>query len=170
MGEISAEAVAAFAAAFVATLALIVSTVSAVYLAKQTRTVAEQTRAVAGQTEISNATAAVAANNAVLSALREVHLLMLERPGSRRYFYGNKPLPEQREQRDEILTIAELLADVMTSGIHTHNQIPNSNSAEPWDHYCRATLRSSPALRDLVGDHPTWWPHLSPLLPQAPSA
>ncbi|WP_433527282.1 hypothetical protein ACQPZ2_22025 [Nocardia pseudovaccinii] len=165
MGEISAEAVAAFVAA----LALVATTVSVIYLAKQTSAVAEQTRVGAEQTKISNAMAAVSANNTVLSAVREVHLLMLERPGSRRYFYGDEPLPEQQDERDEILTIAELLADVMSSGIHTHKQIPDSNSAEPWDHYCCSTLRSSPALRDLVRDHPTWWPYLPPLLPPAPA-
>uniref|UniRef100_UPI001C3F4B9D hypothetical protein n=1 Tax=Nocardia higoensis TaxID=228599 RepID=UPI001C3F4B9D len=161
MGDITAEAVAATIAAF----ALIATTVSIFYLAEQTRAVAAQSRAGAEQAKISNAMAAISANNTALSALREVHLLMLQRPGSRRYFYADEPLPESQSERDDILTIAELLADVLCNGIHTHRTVPDSSSAEPWDHYCRATLQSSPVLRDLVREHPTWWPDLPPLLP-----
>lgn len=161
MGEISAEAVAAGVAA----LALVVTTVSLIYLARQTRAVAGQTRAVAKQTEISNAVAAVSTNTTVLGALREVHLMILERPGARRYFYDGVPVDEQHPRRDEIITIAELLADVLSSGIHAHSQVPDSSSSEPWNHYCRYLLRNSPVLHDLVRAHPDWWTHLPELLP-----
>ena len=147
MGEFSAEALGSFVAA----LALGASAWSVFYLAKQTK---------AG-----NAMAAVSANDSVLGALREVHLLMLERPGSRGYFYEGKPLPEQADERDVIVTIAELLADVMTNGLILHAKIPDSESAEPWDVYCRHTLESSPVLRELLRAHPGWWPRLAQLLP-----
>lgn len=150
----SAEAIGTFVAA----LALGVSAWSIFYLAKQTKAGTEQTK-------INNAVAAVSANDMVLRSLRDVHLLMLERPGSRAYFYADKPLPEQPENRDEIITIAELLADVMTSGIHVHESVPDSTSAGPWTDYCCQTLENSPVLRDLVRTHPTWWPLLVPLLP-----
>lgn len=165
MAEITAEGVAACVAA----LALVATTVSIFYLAEQTRAVAAQGRVAAEQAKIGNAMAAISANETALSALREVHLLLLERPGSRRYFYEDEPLPEQQGERDEILIIAESLADVLCSGIHTHKIIPDSGSAEPWDHYCRDTLRTSPVLRDLVRAHPTYWPFLEPLLPPVPS-
>ncbi|MBR8641884.1 hypothetical protein KEF29_27545 [Streptomyces tuirus] len=173
MGGISAEA----AGAFVATLALGVSAWSVFYLARQTkaaaeqtRAAAEQTRAAAEQTMISNAVAAVSANDMVLRSLREVHVLMLERPGSRAYFYGDRPLPEESSRRDEILTIAELLADVLSSGIHVHSCVPGSASAEPWADYCRHVLGSSRVLRDLVRAHPGWWSNLTALLPSSSSS
>ncbi|WP_149552993.1 hypothetical protein [Streptomyces marokkonensis] len=145
----------------VAVIALAVSVWSVLYLARQTRAAAEQTG-------ISNAVASVTANDMALRALREVHLLMLERPGSRAYFYAGKPLPErpgERDERDEITTIAELLADVLSSGLVVHEKVPDSTSAEPWTEYSRHILAQSPVVRDLVRDHPGWWPPLVPLLP-----
>lgn len=168
---ISADGVSASAAA----LALLVSATSMFYLAKQTKAAAEQTRAAAEQTRaatdqvrISNAVAAVSANDIVLRSLREVHVLMLERPGTREYFYAGRPLPTTSGDREPVITIAELLADVMTSGLHVHEQVPGSLSAGAWTAYCRHTLRTSPVLRELVREHPTWWPHLPGLLPSDP--
>ncbi|MFG2512907.1 hypothetical protein [Streptomyces sp. NPDC048584] len=146
---------------FVAAIALAVSVWSVFHLARQTRAAAEQAK-------ISNAVAAVSANDMALRALREVHLLLLERPGSRAYFYAGKPLPEQpghQDERDAITTIAELLADVMSSGLVVHDKVPDSTSAQPWTDYCRHTLDSSPVMRDLVRAHPAWWPPLARLLP-----
>ncbi len=148
---------------FVAALALGVSAWSVLYLARQTKAAAEQTRT-------SNAVAAVSANDMVLRALREVHVLMLERPGSRAYFYGGKPLPEQPGQQDEIITIAEMLADVMSSGVHVHETVPDSTSAEPWADYCRHVLENSHVMSDLVRARPAWWPNLVALLPAEPSS
>ncbi|MGV9677235.1 hypothetical protein ACWDSJ_18315 [Nocardia sp. NPDC003482] len=163
MGGISAEAVAAFVAA----LALVVTTASVFYLARQTKAVAEQSRAGIEQARISNVMAAISANNTVLGALREVHMLMLRRPGTRRYFYENQPLPKRHDARDEIVTIAEALADVLCIGIHAHLRIPASESALPWNDYCRTVIGTSPVLRELVREHPTYWPYLPPLLPES---
>jgi hypothetical protein len=161
MGEFTAESVTAGVAA----LALLVTGASLIYLARQTHAVAGQTREVAEQTRIGNAMAALSANTTVLGSLREVHLLILDRPGARRYFYDGEPLPEQQEQRDALITIAELLADVLATGLLAHSEIPGSASAQPWDRYCRHLLQSSPVLRDRVRDQPSWWPPLSELLP-----
>ncbi|WP_432042658.1 hypothetical protein [Streptomyces cadmiisoli] len=150
MGGFSAEALGSFVAA----LALGASAWSVFYLAKQTKS--------------GNAMAEVSANDSVLGALREVHLLMLERPGSRRYFYEGKPLPAQADEADErdaIITIAELLADVMTNGLILHAKVPESESAEPWEAYCRHTLESSPVLCELLRARPEWWPRLTELIP-----
>ncbi|MDN0200079.1 hypothetical protein [Streptomyces sp. S.PNR 29] len=119
----------------------------------------------ARQTRISNAVAAVSANDMVLRSLREVHALMLQYPGSRGCFYDGKPLPEEADQREAIVTIAELLADVLSSGIHVHRKVPDSTSAAPWEAYCRYTLANSPVLEALVRTHPEWWFYLPPLLP-----
>lgn len=173
MDWLSAEAVGASAAA----LAFGVSAWSMFYLAKQTkaaveqtRAATEQTRAATEQTRISNAVAAVSANDMVLRSLREVHVLMLQHPGSRGCFYDGKPLPEEADERDAIVTIAELLADVLSSGMHVHSEIPDSTSAEPWEAYCRHMLESGPVLQDLVRTHLEWWTYLPDLLPANQSA
>lgn len=90
---------------------------------------ARQTKVAIGQAKVSNAVAAASANDTVLGSLREVHILMLEREGMREYFYGGEPLPEAGPQREAVITLAELLADVMTSGVHVHQLIPESGSA-----------------------------------------
>ncbi|MGW1136812.1 hypothetical protein [Streptomyces zhihengii] len=160
-GSVSAEAVGALVAA----LAFILNAWSVLYLAKQTKTAAQQTSAAVRQVEISNAVAAASANDTVLQSLREVHLLMLDREGMRDYFYGGRPLPDTGAKRDEVLTIAELLCDVMSSGVHTHERVPDSESAGPWADYCRHTVGSSPAVCGLLREHPMWWPHLLSVLP-----
>ncbi|MDR6980797.1 hypothetical protein J2X68_007539 [Streptomyces sp. 3330] len=151
--------------ALVAALALCVSAWSMLYLANQTKAAAQQTSVAIEQGRMSNSMAAVSANDSVLRSLREVHILLLERPGTREYFYGGKPLPDAGTERETVLTLAELLADVMTSGIHVHQRVPDSESAGPWADYCRHTVENSPVLRHLLRTHPTWWPPLLLLIP-----
>ncbi|MGX1372793.1 hypothetical protein RKD19_008152 [Streptomyces canus] len=152
----SAESVGAFVAA----LAVCLNAWSMLYLARQTKVAS-------GQAKVGNAVAAASANDTVLGALREVHVLMLEREGMREYFYGGEPLPETGPRREAVITLAELLADVLTSGVHVHQLIPESGSAGPWADYCRHTVENSPALRHLLRAHPTWWPPLLSVLPDS---
>jgi hypothetical protein len=157
----SAEAIGALVAA----LAFCVNSWSVLYLARQTKTAGQQTRVAVEQAKVSNVVAAVSANDMVLRSLREVHVLMLEREGMRDYFYGCKPLPDSGREREAVITLAELLADVMSSGVHVHERVPESGSAGPWTDYCRQTVENSPVLRHLLRAHPTWWPHLLSVLP-----
>ncbi|MFE5207976.1 hypothetical protein [Streptomyces sp. NPDC056600] len=143
----SAEAVSASVAA----LAFIINAWSMFYLARQTK--------------VSNAVAAASANDAVLRSLREVHVLMLERQVTRDYFYGGRQLPDTGEERETVLTLGELLNDVMSSGVRVHAQIPDSGSSGPWAEFCRHTVENSPVVRRLLQAHPTWWPSLMGVLP-----
>lgn len=121
----SAEAVGAL----VAGLALALNAWSMFYLARQTRTATRQTVVAVEQAKVSNAVAAAAANDTVLRSLREVHAMMLQHEGMRAYFYGDKPLPGDGPERERVLTLGELLADVLASGVHVHERIPDSESA-----------------------------------------
>ncbi|MCX4912054.1 hypothetical protein [Streptomyces sp. NBC_00687] len=151
----------------VATLAVCLNAWSMLYLAKQTKAAARQTQVAMEQAKVSNVVAAVSANDTVLGSLREVHVLMLEREGVREYFYGGKPLPGTGPEREAVLTLAELLADVMSSGVHVHARVPDSGSTGPWGDYCRHTVENSPVLRHLLRAHPTWWPPLMSILPDS---
>ncbi|MGW2424348.1 hypothetical protein ACWC0C_34790 [Streptomyces sp. NPDC001709] len=150
--------------ALVAALAVCLNTWSMLYLARQTKAAARQTQVAVKQAKVSNVVAAVSVNDTVLGSLREVHILTLGREGMREYFYGGKPLPGAGPEREAVITLAELLADVMSSGVHVHERVPESGSASPWGDYCRHTVENSPALRHLLRAHPTWWPHLLSVL------
>ncbi|OQQ13761.1 hypothetical protein B0675_26285 [Streptomyces sp. M41(2017)] len=147
----SAEAVGAFVAA----LAFGVNAWSTLYLARQTKSAAQQTHVAVEQARVSNVVAAASANDTVLRSLREVHILMLGRQGAREFFYGGRPLPQSGSERENLLTLAELLADVLSSGVHVHQRVPDSESAGPWADYCRHTVENSPVLRHLLREHPS---------------
>jgi hypothetical protein len=158
----------ALAAWFGVLVTLVVTSGSIFYLAKQTKAAVEQAKAAHQQVESGIRMAAVAANDTVLGALREIHLLMIERPALRPYFYGGESCPENDPLRAEVVTVGELLADIMNQGIVTHEANPQSGSAEPWEDYCRTTLASSPVLRELIAAHPKWWPGLPARCPTQP--
>ncbi|GAA5206417.1 hypothetical protein [Streptomyces thinghirensis] len=151
----------ALVALFGVLVTLVLTSGSIFYLAQQTKAAVEQAKTAHQQ-------AAVAANETVLGALREIHLLMIERPALRPYFYGGKSCPENDPLCAEVVTVGELLADVMNQGIVTHETNPQSTSAAPWDDYCRTTLASSPVLRELIAVHPKWWPDLVARCPTQP--
>ncbi|MET8169792.1 hypothetical protein ABZT34_37080 [Streptomyces sp. NPDC005329] len=158
----------ALVALFGVLVTLVLTSGSIFYLAKQTKAAVEQAKAAHQQVESGIRMAAVAANDTVLGALREIHLLMIERPALRPYFYGGKPCPENDPLCAEVVTVGELLADIMNQGIVTHEANPQSTSADPWDDYCRTTLASSPVLRELIATHPKWWPDLPARCPTQP--
>jgi hypothetical protein len=123
--------------------------------------VAWQTRAVARQTAISNAIAGVSALNTVLSSLREVYMVFIDHPELRPYFYGGREMPRSRRLRRQVSTIAEMLADVLESGLLQYRLVPASESFEIWENYCRYMLARSPALHALARKYPEWWPELN---------
>lgn len=131
---------------------------------------AGRTGAAAEQTGIGNAVAAVPANDTALRAVREVRLLRLERPGTRGHFSAGRPLPEDPEERDGAVTIAELPADVLGHGVPLRRNVPGSDSAAPWTACRRHLLAAGPVLRDLVRERPERWPELVTLLPADPSS
>lgn len=123
--------------------------------------VAWQTRAIARQTAISNAIAGVSALNTVLSSLREVYMVFIDHPELRPYFYGGQGMPRSRRLRRQVNTVAEMLADVLESGLLQYRLAPASESSEIWEDYCRHMLAQSPALCELARKYPEWWPELN---------
>jgi hypothetical protein len=121
-----------------------------------------QTRAAARQAEIANAIAGATVLYNSTGNLREVLRLFIDRPELRRYFYEGEPCPRRpRHQRERVVTIAEMLADALEDGLVAHRLVPASESEDDWIGYCRHMRASSPALEELVGLHPQWWPRLS---------
>ena len=119
-----------------------------------------QTRAVARQAEITNSISAAEALNDALSGLRDVYRIYIDRPNIKAYFYANKALPRGASRRVRVLTLAEMLADCLETGLITTFLLRSAQSSEDWRNYCRFLLDHSPALRCLLRRHPDWWPHL----------
>ena len=125
-----------------------------------------QTRAVARQTEISNAIARASAISNSSSSFRHVILLFVEYPELRPYFYDSKRLPARGHKRDRIISAAEILGDILEDGLVVNRLVPNIRFHDSWPAYCSYMLVTSPALIEIMHQHPTWWPSLRSLQPK----
>ncbi|MEU4486642.1 hypothetical protein AB0H94_17445 [Streptomyces purpurascens] len=122
--------------------------------------VAVQTRAVSEQVRIANNLNGTNALDMCLNNVREIYFKMLEFPGTRRHFYEDVPCPTDEVERERVLLIAEALADVLETGLVATRRIPATESLEDWRDYSRFIRDHSPAIRDLITEHPLWWPEL----------
>ncbi len=104
-----------------------------------------QTRAVARQTEISNAIASASVINNTTSSLRQILLLFVEYPELRPYFYESKLPPSRGLKRIRILTVAEMLADILEEGLSVDRLVRTVRIYEEWPLYCADMLSTSPA-------------------------
>lgn len=122
-----------------------------------------QTRAVARQTEISNAIASASVINNTTSSLRQILSLFVECPELRPYFYESKLPPSRGLKRIRILTVAEMLADILEEGLSVDRLVRTVRIYEEWPLYCADMLATSPALNEVMLQHPSWWRTLKTL-------
>jgi hypothetical protein len=122
-----------------------------------------QTRAVARQTEISNAIASASVINNTTSSLREILLLFVEHPELRPYFYESKLPPSRGLKRIRVVTVAEMLADTLEEGLSVDRHVRTVRIYEEWPLYCIDMLATSPALNEVMLQHPSWWRTLKTL-------
>jgi hypothetical protein len=127
--------------------------VSLMFLAQQTKAVSEQVRA----SNVINGTNGL---DTCLNNVREIYFKMLEFPGMRAYFYDDKPCPDEDEERERVLIMAEMLADALETGLMATRRIQETESFDDWRDYCRFLLEHSPAMRSTIVEHPKWWPEL----------
>ncbi|MEV4657268.1 hypothetical protein [Micromonospora sp. NPDC049301] len=132
---------------------LVLVAVSLCFSALQTREVARQSRINNG---IGSATALVEVNNLI----RAWHERLLEDPPVRSYFFDGKPATPDDVQRPKVLTLAELLADVLECNLQMASLLPAFDFAHSWHHWPAQMLQQSPALAEVVESHPDWWPTL----------
>ena len=125
-----------------------------------------QTRAVAQQTQISNAIASASVISNSTSGLREVLSHLIEHPELRPYFYDAKRPPLRGNKRMRIVTTAEILADALEEGLSVNRLVPTARLFEEWPLYCIDMLTSSPALNEIVQQHPNSWQLLRALQPR----
>lgn len=122
-----------------------------------------QTRAAAEQTKISNAIAKASVISNESSSVRQVLSLFAEHPELRQYFYESKRLPVNHDRRERIISVAEILGDILEDGLVVNNMLPTVRLAERWPHYCASFLNTSPAINELLRQNPGWWPLLRSL-------
>jgi len=122
-----------------------------------------QTRAVSQQVHIANNLNGTNGLDLCLNNVREIYFKMLEYPGMRKHFYEDVPCPADGVERERVLLIAEALTDVIETGLVATRRIPETESFEDWRDYSRFIRDHSPAIRDLLSEHPLWWPELREL-------
>jgi len=121
-----------------------------------------QSREVARQTRIANQTAGAAGLRDSLTHLHSVIQIFVEHPELRPYFYGGVDAPADIAQRAQVDTIAEMLADCMEASLEAgHTLDPFAPNLGDWQDYCRHVLDSSPVVRALVGEYPSWFPRVA---------
>ncbi len=129
-------------------------------LAASVLLLALQNREVAKQTKISNAVGGASVIQEAINGGRELNMVFLERPELRAYFYDRKAPPPAGSDRDRVLIVAEMLADVLDVGLLTTRLVPSTESNDDWTTYTAFIAAHSPALVDLVRQHPEWWPQV----------
>lgn len=125
-----------------------------------------QTRAVARQTEISNAIARASVISNSSSSFRQIILLFVEYPELRAYFYDSKHLPARGDKRARVISVAEILGDILEDGLVVNHLVPNIRFHDNWSSYCTYMLVTSPALNEIMHQHSDWWPWLRSLQPR----
>ncbi|BAL90207.1 hypothetical protein AMIS_49870 [Actinoplanes missouriensis 431] len=90
---------------------------------------------------------------------------ILDKPALRPFFYEGKALPAAPDElRWQVLTVGEMLGDVLEVGLYHTREIQATGAYEDWFDYASFVMRQSPALNHLVREHPGWYPKLVPLL------
>ncbi|WP_406483235.1 hypothetical protein [Streptomyces platensis] len=115
------------------------------------------------QTKISNDIAGASVLSNAMASDRDVDRVMLQYPGLRAYFYDDKPCPSRGRERERVLVLTGMYADVLEAGLMSTRRVRASESYEDWRSYSHFVLAHSPTMRAFVREHPDWWPCLAEL-------
>ncbi|GGK49702.1 hypothetical protein GCM10010126_06610 [Planomonospora parontospora] len=161
-GQLSVEDMVDLGQLVMAGLAFVIAIQTIRYAARQTAAVAEQAK-------IGNEMAGTSNLNPVLAGHQQVMQLLIDHPELYPYFRESKQPPRRGKVRNRVLVTAEMLADVLNTGLHVSRQIPAVNGGlDPWPGYCSDVMSTCPALREMVEAHPDWWPNLGALQSRRP--
>lgn len=86
--------------------------------------------------------------------------ILFERPDLKAYFYNGKPCPATDPELAQVLTVAEMFADVLDTALYTTSRIKAAAAYDGWYDYASFLLRKSDALRTTISAYPLWWPNL----------
>ncbi|MGW5285177.1 hypothetical protein ACWERI_38030 [Streptomyces collinus] len=128
-----------------------------------------QIRQLTRQTVITNGIAAASAIYNSVERLHNVGTLIFQHPHLNKYFFHGAPMPDPGDEKEQVLTLAHMFADALDYGLMIKSLAPGTNEYDCWDYYVAGMFASSPAIRQAVLDHPSWWPTLAPHIPESPS-
>jgi hypothetical protein len=154
--------------------AIIAGLISAVALVISLLFLARQTKESARQSHLANQIAGSRAKSEIYETVDRILYRFLDHPELRQYFYEGEQLPaiesdEPHIVRENILTFAELFADVIERGLDTYRSIdPAADFQSPMEDYARDILSTAPAIRYWVSEHPGWWPNVESWISSLP--
>lgn len=141
----------------------IVSLISAMGVVASMVFIGWQMRQSTHQRRVANAIAGTSSLRATLEHLHTVQRIFIDQPQLFPYFNDSKKCPSSGDIRHQVMTMAEMLADVLEVGLTTNEKISSTDSADDWLDYSTHMLAASPTIAALVLDHPVWWPRLATL-------
>ncbi|MEO3746737.1 hypothetical protein [Plantactinospora sp. B5E13] len=135
---------------------LVLVVVSLLFAAVQTRELAKQTR-------LNNGITRVTATSGLATLTQGWYQHLVRDPSLRPYFFAGRSCPPRGDERAVLVSLAELLADVLEGDLRTTALLPGFDFAQQWHEWPAHMLRNSPVLVEVVEAHPAWWPALRAL-------
>jgi hypothetical protein len=123
--------------------------------------IAWQNRQLTKQTKINNEVGSTTAAYSALERIHQVSQIMVDRPETQPYFTKNAQLPADPLERDQILMIAQALADTIDYGLMVCDLRAHMQSYQGWPAFAVNSMTNSVALRQVVEEHPEYWPRLN---------
>ena len=145
--------------------ALIVGIVSAATLVATLLLVARQTRSLAMQTELAKQASDAQRHRRRDTGLQSVYSIFIEHPDLQPYFYDGARLSGSdasgdRELAVRVVTVAEAMANTLERMLHATRSL-GAPDHTAWEDSVDYYLLMSPALREMIVSHPSWWPTLN---------
>lgn len=92
--------------------------------------------------------------------ITDVDRVFIDHPALWKYFNDDVPVPERGdEEGDRVRVIAVTMANVLDH-IVEHRQQVTCETKESWLRYVTEVHEKSPAFREVLEVHRTWWPGL----------
>jgi hypothetical protein len=123
--------------------------------------IARQTRQLTEQTKISNEVGSTEAAYSALERIHQISHIMIDDPKIQQYFHENKALPAEKIERARIMMVAQMLADTIDYGLMVCDLRSHMKDYQGWPDFAVSSMSTSPALRQVIQDHPEYWPRLS---------
>lgn len=130
-------------------------------LTEQTGQLTEQTRQLTEQAKASNEVGSTQAAYSALERIHQISQIMIDDPETQQYFFENRELPEDKLVRARVLMMAQVLADTIDYGLMVCDLRSHMENYQGWPSFAVSSMSSSPALREVIKDHPEYWPRLN---------
>jgi hypothetical protein len=109
----------------------------------------------------------VAVVTGLTTLITEVDQTFIDHPELWKYFNDSEPVPPKGdEEGDRVRAIAMTMANVLDH-IVEHRRKVKQETRDSWLRYVFEVYEKSPAFREVLAEHGTWWPGLQGEIDQA---